>query len=331
MQSLCIQSTNPMFNLALEEWLFTQLSPQDEGYFLLWHNAPCIIVGRHQNTHQEINKTLVENHNLPVVRRMTGGGAVYHDLGNVNFSFIRPLTQDEKNGIDFATFLNPMVEALQSAGIKATFSSRNDITVGEKKISGSAQLRRSGKVLHHGTLLVHLDLDMLGAVLTGSPDKYLSKGIASIRSRVVNIYELLPQENSPQELMEKIKKLLIERIAPQQITLTEQMYAGAQKLMQEKYESYAWNYGASPVFTEVKRKRFPFGLIVCHLNVHKGIIQEAKIFGDFFAQDTPEDLELLLQNTPYTKECIHKKLKDVEFEKYFTGCDAHSMLEFFCE
>ncbi len=328
MLSLCVESINPMFNLALEEWLFSDLEPQSEGYFLLWHNAPCIIVGRHQNTYQEINKTLVDRYALPVVRRMTGGGAVYHDLGNVNFSFIRPLMPGEKGNIDFATFLTPMVNALQSAGINANFTSRNDITVGEKKISGSAQLRRAGKVLHHGTLLVHLELDMLGAVLTGAPDKYLSKGITSIRSRVANIHEFLSSELAPEKHMQNIKDLLVAHIAPEKTFLTPQMQAGAQKLMEEKYASHAWNYGASPSFTHMKKHRFPFGLVECHLNVRKAMVVEAKIFGDFFAQKPIEELQAALQNIPYTQESIQNALKAVPLEEYFSGCDVLSVTEF---
>ncbi len=330
MRSIYVQSTDPMFNLALEEWLFANLDTHDAGYFLLWHNAPCIIVGRHQNTFQEINTSLVDAYNLPVVRRMTGGGAVYHDLGNVNFSFIRPLQAGEHGHIDFATFLNPMVDALQRLGINAVFSSRNDLTVGEKKISGSAQLRRAGKVLHHGTLLVHLDLDMLGAVLTGAPDKYLSKGISSVRSRVTNISELLSQSISPETHMHTIKETLMQYIAPEQMSTTPAMEAGARKLMQEKYNTHAWNYGASPAFTELKKERFSFGLVECHINVHKGIISEVKIFGDFFAQRPVEELEKCFQGASYTSEGIGKALKDVQLAEYFSGCDEEDMRRFFC-
>ncbi len=328
MLSLCVSSTDPMYNLALEEWLFTQLTPESAGIFLLWHNAPSIIVGRHQNTVQEINQDLVSKYALPVVRRMTGGGAVYHDLGNVNFSFLRPLQKGEHSGIDFGVFLQPMVEALQSFGVDAAFSSRNDITVGQHKISGSAQLRRAGKVLHHGTLLVDLDLDMLGAVLTGAPDKYLSKGIASVRSRVTNVRQVLEAQGKSMS-MEAIKESLIQRIAPTPMSLDAQSHAAIQSLMHEKYATHAWNYGSSPAFTEKRRHRFSWGLVECHFAVRKGIIQQVKIFGDFFAQQAVEELETQLCGHAYTSEALANALAQTPLEQYFSGCNRQEALDFF--
>ncbi len=329
MFSLCVSTTDPRYNLALEEWLFSQLTPDSPGVFLLWHNAPSVIVGRHQNTVQEINKELVEKYALPVVRRMTGGGAVYHDLGNVNFSFLRPLQAGEHAGIDFAVFLQPMVEALQSFGIDAQCSSRNDITVGAQKISGSAQLRRAGKVLHHGTLLVDVDLDMLGAVLTGAPDKYLSKGIASVRSRVTTLREVLAAQGKSMS-MQAIKESLVQRIAPTPMTLDSHAQAAVEALMQEKYATEAWNYGASPQFTEKRRQRFAWGLVECHFDVRKGRIVQVKIFGDFFAQNSVEELESLLCDLAYTPEALAEALQGVPLESYFSGCDGQVMLDFFC-
>ncbi len=329
MLSYCVSSTDPRYNLALEEWLFSTLEPESAGVFLLWHNAPSIIVGRHQNTVQEINKDLVQKYSLPIVRRMTGGGTVYHDLGNVNFSFLRPLLPQEKGGMDFGVFLQPIVEVLQGLGIDARFSSRNDITVGQHKISGSAQLRRGGKVLHHGTLLVDLDLDMLGAVLTGAPDKYLSKGIASVRSRVTNVRDVLAAQGKTVS-MEAIKESLIQRIAPQSLVLDSAAHAAVQTLIQEKYATHNWNYGASPNFTEKRRHRFAWGLVECHLNVRRGFITQVKIFGDFFAQDSVEELEMHLCGVAYTQNAMRSALQGIDLEKYFSGCHIQEMQDFFC-
>ncbi len=329
MLSYCVSSTDPRYNLALEEWLFSTLEPESEGVFLLWHNAPSIIVGRHQNTVQEINKDLVQKYTLPVVRRMTGGGTVYHDLGNLNFSFLRPLLPQEKGSMDFAVFLQPIVEVLQGFGIDACFSSRNDITVGQHKISGSAQLRRAGKVLHHGTLLVDLDLDMLGAVLTGAPDKYLSKGIASVRSRVTNIRDVLAAQGKTLS-MDTIKQSLVQRIAPQHLVLDSAAHAAVQILIQEKYATHAWNYGASPNFTEKRRHRFAWGLVECHMNVRRGFITQVKIFGDFFAQDAVEELEMYLCGVAYTQDAMRTALQGIVLEKYFSGCHTQEVQDFFC-
>ncbi len=327
MYGVFVESTVPAYNLALEEYLFNNLQEHDAGYFLLWHNAPCIIVGRHQNTLQEINAELVKRYDLPVVRRMTGGGAVYHDLGNVNFSFLRPLHENEKNRIDFGVFLQNILNALQALGVQAEFSSRNDLICDGRKFSGSAQLRRADngvrRVLHHGTLMVNLDLDMLGAVLTGAPDKYLSKGIASIRSRVVNLSEFLTIG------MDELKQSLMKACAHEVIKLDDKILTAAHALASEKYASNAWNYGASPPFTEKRRERFAWGLVECHIDVQNGHIKKLKIYGDFFAQAHIEEFEQLFIDAEYSASAISKILESIDLDCYFSGCDIESMRNFF--
>ncbi len=331
MLGVLVKSTDPILNLALEDYLFNSLGPDDEGYFLLWHNEPSIIVGRHQNTLQEINQDLVRRYDLPVVRRMTGGGAVYHDLGNVNFSFLRPLGADESGRIDFAVFLRPILETLQGLGVRAEFSSRNDLICEGRKFSGSAQLRRSGqgvrRVLHHGTMMVNLDLDMLGAVLTGAPDKYLSKGVASIRSRVVNLAEFLTAGVG----MDELKAALMQNCASGVVELGVDVLNGARALAQQKYATQDWNYGASPPFTEQRRERFGWGLVECHIDVKGGYVEGIKIFGDFFAEADVEELEGLFKNVPYTALGMADAVQNVDFAKYFSGCDAQVMRDFFCK
>ncbi len=325
MRGINIMSTDPAYNLALEELLLTKLQTHEQGYFLLWHNTPSIIVGRHQNTHQEINTALVARYSLPVVRRMTGGGAVYHDLGNLNFSFLRPLKKDE-GPTDFSIFLRPIQEALNTLGVQITFSGRNDLLCQGRKISGSAQWRRQGKILHHGTLLVSLDMDMLAAVLTGAPDKYLSKGIQSLRSRVANLEEFLPSHIT----MDDIKQSLLHYCAHETHTLDTQILQEAESLAEQKYRSHAWNYAASPPFSELRRQRFAWGLVECHFTVCKGYIQQCKIFGDFFSEANVEDVEKALCHIPYTATAVEKALHTLPLEKYFLACDTQVMYKFFC-
>ncbi len=331
MLGVYINSTDPTFNLALEDHLFNSLKPSDAGYFLLWHNEPSIIVGRHQNTLQEINTELVKSYDLPVVRRMTGGGAVYHDLGNVNFSFVRPLKDDEENRIDFKKFLQPILETLQGFSVNADFSSRNDLVCAQRKFSGSAQLRRADRgcrrVLHHGTLLVNLDLAMLAAVLTGAPDKYLSKGISSIASRVANLQEFLPHDVGMQEL----KQALMQNCATEVIELDAEIFNAAKQLSKQKYATHAWNYGASPPFTEKRRERFSWGLVECYIDVQVGIIKGIKIFGDFFAKSPIEEFEQLFNGIAYTAQDVANTLKNVHFDDYFSGCEEQAMYDFFCK
>lgn len=333
MNGLILDSLDPTYNLALEQHLFDNLTPDMPGWFLLWHNGPSIIVGRHQNTVQEVNQELVQRFDLPVVRRMTGGGAVYHDAGNLNFSFLQPHiaahTSAGSGPLDFGVFLRPIVEALADLGFRAEFSSRNDLIVGGRKVSGSAQLRRPHGVLHHGTLLVDLDMDMLSAVLTGAPDKYLSKGISSIRSRVANLSEFLPGGDA----MARIKAALMQRCASAVSELPASAVTAATALAEARYRTWDWNYGNSPLFTASWRERFAWGAVECCLEVRKGRIASCRIFGDFFSQREGAELESLLCGVRYDGEAVRAALADLSgeaWDSFFAGCDAAQMRAFFC-
>ncbi len=322
MLALRFDSLDPAFNLALEETLFNMLRPGDPGWFLLWRNGPSVIVGRHQNTVEEVNAELVRTYNLPVVRRMTGGGAVYHDAGNLNFSFLMPA--EGRGRPDFGVFLRPVLAALAELGVAAAFSSRNDITVEGRKVSGSAQSRNRHAVLHHGTLLVDLDLDMLGAVLTGAPDKYISKGVASIRSRVCNLSEVLPSGIG----MRDLQNALAEHCAQGEGMLPGAVLDAAHDLAERKYRCWDWNYGASPPFSERRRQRFPWGAVECRFDVRRGRIAACRIYGDFFSQADISELETRLTGVFYTPEALAEVLADQPLEEFFSGCDAPPMRAF---
>lgn len=178
MLALRIHSLDPAHNLALEECLFDSLKPGEPGWFLVWRNGPSIIVGRHQNTLEEIDEAFIRESGIPVVRRGTGGGAVYHDEGNLNFSFLTTISRNEK--AEFAPFMRLMVDALGDLGIQAELSSRNDITVAGRKISGSAQRRSGQKLLHHGTMLVDLNMSVLGRALTATRTSTVPRGLPPI-------------------------------------------------------------------------------------------------------------------------------------------------------
>ena len=207
MRFLSLSSTDPAFNLALEECLLQWLPADHPGLFLLWQNAPSVIVGRHQVTLDEIDSDFVRRRGLPVVRRMTGGGAVYHDLGNLNFSFME--NAHGRKTVDFARYLRPVCAALAELGVQASLTGRNDLEAGGRKISGSAQSLRHGRILHHGTLLVSLDFGELVQALHVDPDKIRSKGIASVRSRVANISEFW----APGSSMESLRAALLRHCA----------------------------------------------------------------------------------------------------------------------
>ncbi len=325
MNFLILSSLDPAFNLALEEQLFLSLPLGHPGYFLLWQNGPSIIVGRHQCTAEEINADFVRRENLSVVRRITGGGAVYHDTGNLNFSFIENAYGLEK--VDFRRYLGSVREALRDVGVRAEISGRNDLEVDGRKVSGSAQRIHMGKVLHHGTLLVNVDFERLNEALNVDPEKIRSKGVASVRARVRNLSECW----TPGTDMGSLKCCLLRHCADGAARLDMRDYAAAQALAESKYRQWSWNYGASPAFTEEKRRRFPWGSVNLRLDVRNGQIADCRIYGDFFANAEIGELENMFTGLRYEPESLAKALEDVPLEMYFSGCEPEETRRFFVE
>ena len=306
--------TDPMINLAMEEYVLKHI-PADDSYFLFYINAPSIIIGKNQNTLEEINKTYIDANNIKVVRRLSGGGAVYHDLGNLNFSFI---TADDGNSFhNFKKFTQPIVDALNEMGVTAELSGRNDIHVGERKISGNAQFSQKGRMFSHGTLLLDSDIDEVVNALKVSDAKIASKGIKSIRSRVANINEFLPNPLS----MDDFKNILLKAIFKEQghideYFLDEKDWETIHKISEEKYQQWEWNYGASPNFNIIKSKRFPSGTVEVRLDIHRGLIEQASIFGDFFGLGEVSEIEQALQGVQYQREAIINALKEIDVQHY---------------
>lgn len=329
MKALRVSTFDPTYNLALEEVLFDALTPGHPGWFFLWQNDPSIIIGRHQNTVEEINEAFIRDHDLYVVRRPSGGGAVYHDTGNVNFSCLT--TTDKNSDTSFAHFLAPIVEALADLGIEAEFSSRNDITVQGRKISGSAQRKSGHRVLHHGTMLIDLDTGVLGRALAGNPDKYTSKGIASHKSRVANLREFMPEDWNREQCLEAVVAAMARRCADGETSLTPEQDRAATALADAKYRTWDWNYGKSPEFTERRRKRFPFGAVECRLNVKDGKIRACRLFGDFFSLGDITALEASFTGIAPTPAALRAALSTVPVEQWFMGGDREALLQFFCE
>lgn len=266
-------STDPFYNLALEEWVMKNC---DEDVFILWQNSPTVVIGRYQNAYAEVNIPFAEKNGISVVRRMSGGGAVFHDLGNLNFTFI---VKDDTDGIDFARFLEPIKEALASLGIETEISGRNDLLMGGKKISGSAQCRKYGKVLHHGTLLVDVDVDKLSSVLNVSAEKLTSKGINSVRSRVTNIKDVYPDVN-----VSGIIYALTDKLWGRRFELTDKDKAEIKLLADEKYSSWEYVFGSSKALSKIAGARFDGGSIQVSFDSENGVITDARINGDFFAE-----------------------------------------------
>lgn len=323
MQFLAFSSTDPAFNLALEECLLQWLPADHPGLFLLWQNAPSVIVGRHQVTLDEIDSDFVRRRGLPVVRRMTGGGAVYHDLGNLNFSFME--NAHGRKTVDFARYLRPVCTALAGLGVQASLTGRNDLEAGGRKISGSAQSLRQGRILHHGTLLVSLDFGELVQALHVDPDKIRSKGVASVRSRVANISEFW----APGSSMESLRAALLRHCADGEGKLEPEVLRAAEELAERKYRSWDWNYGASPAFSLQRRERFPWGLVDWRLDVRDGTIRDCRICGDFFATADIAGLEGRLRGVRCQSAALAGALEGVPWQEYFSHCDPQRMECFF--
>lgn len=317
---------NPYFNLALEEYIFKTVGMQ-EDFIILWQNENTIVIGRHQNTIEEINANFVQENNINVVRRITGGGAVYHDLGNLNFSFITGY--DKNDMIDYKKYTIPVINALKKLGVDAELSGRNDLTIDGKKFSGNAQSMHKGRILHHGTLLFDSNLDIIGKVLNVQLDKIQSKGIKSVRSRVTNIKDYLKEDTDVNGFKELLLKNLFENNTLEEYHISENDLVSITKLKESKYDTWEWNYGKSPKFNFKNSKRFTNGKLEVLLNVNGGLINECKIYGDFLALCSVDELEEKLRGIRYEKSAVEYILNSVNLTQYFGNITLDEILECF--
>ncbi|CAI9393327.1 lipoate--protein ligase [Niallia sp. Sow4_A1] len=317
--------TDPRINLAIEEYALKNLDI-NETFLLFYINEPSIIIGKNQNTIEEINTDYVESKGIHVVRRLSGGGAVYHDLGNLNYSFI---TKDDGDSFhNFRKFTEPVVQALKSMGVNAELSGRNDLLAEGRKISGNAQFSTRGRMFTHGTLLFDSEMDHVVSALKVKKDKIESKGIKSVRSRVANITEFLPEKIS----VEEFRRLLLVYLFDgeeniQEYVLTEEDWEKIHQLSKERYQNWDWNYGKSPKFNLQHSHRFPVGQIDVRFDVVKGIVKNCKIYGDFFGVGDVEDIEKRLIGIRYDRAELEKALEDISIKHYFGNVTKEDFLQ----
>lgn len=317
--------TDPRINLAIEEYALKNLDI-NETYLLFYINEPSIIIGKNQNTIEEINTEYVEGNGIHVVRRLSGGGAVYHDLGNLNFSFI---TKDDGESFhNFRKFTEPVVDALRKLGVNAELSGRNDLTVEGRKISGNAQFSTKGRMFSHGTLMLDSEIDSVVSALKVKKDKIESKGIKSIRSRVANISEFLKEKIT----IEEFRALLLKNIFGgkdqiEEYILTDEDWEKIHQLSKERYQNWDWNYGKSPKFNLQHSHRFPVGGIDIRLDVDKGKVENCKIYGDFFGVGDVSDIENKLIGVRYEKAELEKALEEIDIKHYFGNITKEDFLQ----
>ncbi|MEO1816304.1 MAG: lipoate--protein ligase [Acetobacterium sp.] len=318
------KETDPQINLAFEEYVFNQMD-KSESYFLLWQNDNAVIVGKHQNTIEEINQEYVRENDIKVVRRLSGGGAVYHDLGNLNFTFI--VNEDGQEQFDFQTFTRPLVEALKTLGVNAEFNSRNDIAIDGKKFSGNSQYAKRGRILHHGTILFNSNLATIQSALKVKKDKIESKGIKSVKSRVTNIADYLNEGYTLDDFKTALLKAMFENDNLEKITLLDEEIQAIEQLKAEKYATWDWNYGKSPQYNLRKERKCDFGLITVLLQVVKGEIKEIHFYGDYFGNGDIQDLEALFIGVKPVEEDLSEVLKNIELTDYINGLDSKTLID----
>lgn len=315
-------STEPYFNLALEEYLLRQCQGE---YFVLWRNQPCIVVGINQNTLSEINESYVKDKHIKVVRRQSGGGAVFHDLGNLNFTFI---VEDNGNRFnDFETFVEPIIGVLKELGVQAEFSGRNDLLIEGKKFSGNAQCKYKNRVMHHGTLLFSSDIVNLSDALISKPIKFSDKAVKSVASRITNISEYLSSPMNVSDFKNRIFEYIAREQTDKNITsLTPEEVGHVNAMVEQKYATWDWNFGKSPKYNFSNAKKFSCGTIELAINVNKGIMEDVKIFGDFFGVEAIESLEQALKGKKHQVENIQSSIKDFELKNYFGNISNEEFL-----
>jgi lipoate-protein ligase A len=318
--------TDPHINLAIEEYVLKNMDIDKDSFLLFYINEPSIIIGKNQNTIEEIDTAYVEANGIHVVRRLSGGGAVYHDLGNLNYSF---LTKDDGESFrNFKKVTEPVVQALAEMGVKAELLGRNDILVEGRKVSGNAQFSTNGRMFSHGTLMFDTEIERVVSALKVRKDKIESKGIKSIRSRVANISEFLNESMTIEQFrMEILKSIFGGEEKIQYLALTDEDWTNIHALSAERYGNWDWNYGKSPKFNMQHTHRFPVGGIDVHIQVKKGIMEDISIFGDFFGVGEVAVIEESLKGVQYERQAIGEALASIDIPTYLGGITKEEFIQ----
>ena len=322
MRYLRNKNTDPYYNMAFDEFCLESL-PIDEPVFFLWQNRPAVIVGLNQEVNTEVNLDYLNKNNIALVRRVTGGGAVYHDLGNLNYTIVGRSEDLERDYPEYASIL---MKALQELGIPATLSGRNDILVDGKKVSGFAKRVCKNRLMVHGTLMYDVDLEVLPQALTPSASKLQSKGIASVRSRVANLRDYLPEVADIQAFSQRLEEILSCHYTDTEYQLSAEDLASIQRLADEKFAQWEWNYGRSPKATLTHSARLACGTVEIHLKIAENRIVFCQFGGDFLGNLPTSEVESALNGMVYEANAIRECLKKMEIGQYFDGVEVDDLV-----
>lgn len=329
-------NTDPYWNLAAEEYLLKNFT---QPIFRLWRNSSSIIIGQYQNAVAEIDMDYVKSNEIKVVRRLTGGGAVFHDLGNLNFTFIEPHTKSEEANAMFRRFTAPILEALNTLGVKAYLEGRNDLLIEGRKFSGNAMCISNKRVLQHGCMLFSTSMNNLAAALKSRPEKFIGKAVQSNVSRVTNISEHLRTPMSIDEFQQYLGEYICSKYIPSEpeatdsaiipYKYTKEDLKAIEILKEKKYMLDSWNFGNSPTYSSGNVKKFPGGLVEVNFTVKKGVVTQLEIFGDYFFTKPTEEFVSQIIGTSHTREALLGKLMAINTPEYFSNITAEEMVEMF--
>lgn len=316
------------FNLACEEYL---MSLFDEDVFMMWQSAPSILIGRHQNAYREINLPYVQQAQIPVVRRMSGGGTVFCDEGNINFTFIE---NSMDHFADFRKFTKPVLNYLQSMGVPAVFGGRNDLVIEGMKFSGNAQYRKQSKVLHHGTLLIDSAISQLAKALTPRPEKFTDKAVNSVTSRVTNIKSHIHNETFKNLTVDQFKAGFYEYMELSTpdckiYTIGEQDLMAINELVATKYATYEWNFGSAPKYSFEKVQKMPWGVIEVYFDVQGGTMHQVRLMGDYFSKENMMEYEALLEGQKHEMNSLNHFFEEHPIEHWISGANNQEMIQLF--
>ena len=325
---LDLTTTDPAFNLAAEQYVFDSL-PRDRAYFMLWQNDNAIIVGKYQNTFAEINEAYVKEHGIRVVRRLSGGGAVYHDLGNLNFTFIADA--GTLSTLNFTIFCEPVIRTLAKFGVTAEVNGRNDMTIDGRKFSGNSQYLKQGRIMHHGTILFDSDLSVVSNALQVDESKFQSKASKSVRSRVTNVAAYLSAPVSLPEFRSALLADIAQSAGGEAYVFSASDLAAIEKLRAERYGTWEWNYGFSPACTIERRARIEgCGTVEVRIGVSGGHISEMHFYGDFFSVSEPEQLSARFVGLSPDAQGYKKALQGIDVSQYIVGLTNEALMQLLC-